>query len=85
MFSEQEHILVKLFDKFVDKETGERLPFTEKEIVKSNLISKLDLEDFDELFDEGLIDVYEMDEVFDGSKDIEYVIAKEAIEYLKSK
>lgn len=85
MFSEQEHILVQLIDKFVDKETGARLPFTEKEIIKRNIISKLDLEDFDDLFDEGLIDVYEMDEVLDGSKEIEYVIAKEAIEYLNSK
>jgi len=85
MFLEQEEILVKIFKSFFDKESGERLTFSEKDLIKRNIITKMDLDDFDELFDEGLVDVSDMTEVIDGSKEIEYVLSKEAIEYLKSK
>ncbi len=49
------------------------------------MIQKEELDDFDELFDEGFVDVCDMDEVLEGSKELEYVLSKEAIEYLKSK
>lgn len=85
MFLEQEEILVKIFESFFDRDTGERLVFSEKDLIKRKIISKMELDDFDELFDEGLVDVSDMTEVIDGSKEIEYVLSKEAIEYLKSK
>jgi len=85
MFLEQEEILVKIFESFFDKDSGKRLAFSEKDLIRRNIITKMDLDDFDELFDEGLVDVSDMTEVIDGSKEIEYVLSKEAIEYLKSK
>lgn len=85
MFLEQEEMLVRLFECFYDKKTGERLAFTEKDLVKRKIMTKFDLDDFDDLFDEGFIDVCDMTEVIEGSEEIEYILSKEAIEYIKNK
>lgn len=85
MYQEQEEIIIKIYQSFYEEENKVCTPFTEKELIKRKIISKLELEDFDDLFDEGLIDVCDMDEVIEGSKEIEYILSKEAIEYIKSK
>jgi len=85
MHHEVETILKKLYELYYNDEQGVCVHFTEKELLKRKVIQKEELDDFDELFDEGLVDVCDMDEVLDGSKEMEYVLSKEAIEYLKSK
>lgn len=85
MYENQEELIIKLFKIFYQEENKTCVPFTEKELLKRKIINKLDLEDFDDLFDEGLIDVCDMDEFIEGSKEIEYILSKEAIEYINSK
>jgi len=85
MYQEVEEILIKLFELYYNSEEDICAHFTEKELIKRKVIQKEELDDFDELFDEGFVDVCDMDEVLEGSKELEYVLSKEAIEYLKSK
>lgn len=85
MYTEMENLLKKLYDMYYDLETQTSKPFTEKGLIKSKVISKVELEDFDELFDEGLIDVKDLSEVVEGPQEIEYVLSKEAIQYIQMK